>query len=163
MVGQRTGFTNVNFDYNGPPVLVTNGMTLDLVSQFGTQNAWYAFLKLRGLTLAKSEADKALALKRFRNKIRQLRRNADLLRDRNVEYNNLLGKEFSAALIESSIASSVTLTKAEPSSVNTSVASSTNANEDAAHNDSPDKKEHENVEFDVNSGKGNLKIIILSN
>lgn len=138
MVGQRTGFANVNFDYNGPPVLVTNGMALDLVSQFGTQNAWYAFLKLRGLTLAKSETDKALALKRFRNKIRQLRRNADLLRNRNTEYNNLLGKDFSAALIESSI-----------------VSSSTSTNEEASTNILANKKVDESsVESDINNGKG---------
>lgn len=125
MVGQKTEFANVNFDYNGPPVLVTNGMALDLVSQFGTQNAWYAFLKLRGLTLSKSEADKALILKIFRNKIRQLRRNADMLSDQTTEYNNLLSKEFSAVFIESSVVSSSTSSKNKEASTNLSTSKKT--------------------------------------
>jgi hypothetical protein len=39
---------NFDFDYNGPPVVVSNGMALELVNRFGLNNAWGAFLKLKG-------------------------------------------------------------------------------------------------------------------
>ncbi|CAK5074800.1 unnamed protein product [Meloidogyne enterolobii] len=67
--------TSVDFDYNGPPVTVSNGMAVELVAQFGIQNAWFAFLKLRGMKLKNEEAENAReSFTYFRNKIGHLRR-----------------------------------------------------------------------------------------
>ncbi|KAL7072914.1 hypothetical protein ACQ4LE_008031 [Meloidogyne hapla] len=67
--------TSVDFDYNGPPVTVSNGMAVQLVAQFGIRNAWFAFLKLRGMKLKNEEAENAReSFTYFRNKIGHLRR-----------------------------------------------------------------------------------------
>lgn len=102
MVGQ-TSYANVDFDYNGPPVTVSNGMALDLVSQFGVPNAWYAFLKLRGMNLSKEEAEKTQALKRFRNKISRVKKSVEGLKTKPDDYNKFLNKEFSTFLEANSL------------------------------------------------------------
>ncbi|KAI1726511.1 hypothetical protein DdX_03232 [Ditylenchus destructor] len=93
MVGQ-----SVDFDYNGPPINVNNGTALELVRNFGIQNAWYAFLKLRGMNLSKEDADKAEALKRFRSKIRRLKKTSESLKEKPDDYHIFAGKEFGTFL-----------------------------------------------------------------
>uniref|UniRef100_A0A915DZN6 Uncharacterized protein n=1 Tax=Ditylenchus dipsaci TaxID=166011 RepID=A0A915DZN6_9BILA len=103
MVGQTGSHVNVDFAYTGPPVVVSNGQALDLVCQFGVQNAWYAYLKLRGMNLSKEEAEKAVALKKFRNKIRRLKKAAENLKDRHEDFDLFLNKEFSTFLEPNSL------------------------------------------------------------
>lgn len=86
---------SVEFDYTGPPVTVSNSMAMDLVDQFGMQNAWHAFLKLRGMNLTKDEAEKVLPVKRFRNKVRRLKQTIGTLKDRSDDASTFLAKEFS--------------------------------------------------------------------
>lgn len=89
---------SVDFDYNGPPVPVTNGTVLQLVSQFGIQNAWHAFLKLRGLNLPKEEAEKVFPIKRFRDKIRRLKATNETLKERSDDCSTFHAREFNAVL-----------------------------------------------------------------
>ncbi|KAH7725461.1 Protein C29E4.12 [Aphelenchoides avenae] len=88
---------SVQFDYTGPPVTVSNNMALDLVGQFGMQNAWHAYLKLRGLNLTKDEAEKVLSIKRFRNKVRRLKQTINTLKGRSDDASTFLSKEFTIA------------------------------------------------------------------
>uniref|UniRef100_A0A183BM89 Homeobox protein prospero n=1 Tax=Globodera pallida TaxID=36090 RepID=A0A183BM89_GLOPA len=70
-----TTSASVDFDYSGPPVCVSNGMALQLVSQFGIRSAWHAFLRMRGMKVNSEEANGAVdSLKYFHNKIGRLRR-----------------------------------------------------------------------------------------
>lgn len=94
---------NFNFDYHGPPVTVSNSMALQLVSQFGVQNAWFAFLKVRGLTLSSEDAEKAVALKVFRAKIKRTKKIADDLKDRKDELESFMSQQFDTFLQTNSI------------------------------------------------------------
>lgn len=92
------GKSGLNFNYEGPPVTVSNGMALDLVTQFGMQNAWFAILKLTGINV-KEESEKAKALKHFRNKIQRIKKNVANLKTRPDEFNKFLNKEFNQNFI----------------------------------------------------------------
>lgn len=96
------GKSGLNFNYEGPPVAVSNGMALDLVSQFGIQNAWFAILKLTGMNVFKEESEKTKALKHFRNKIQRIKKNVENLKSRHDEFNNFLSKEFNQNTISES-------------------------------------------------------------
>lgn len=78
-------------------------MALQLVSQFGVQNAWFAFLKVRGLTLSSEDAEKAVALKVFRAKIKRTKKIADDLKDRKDELESFMSQQFDTFLQTNSI------------------------------------------------------------
>ena len=88
-------------------VSVSNGKALELVSQFGIQNAWFAFLKVRGLNLSKEEAEKAAVLKHFRNKVRRLQKTADTLKDRRQELDAFMSDSFFVFLSVHSLLSEI--------------------------------------------------------
>lgn len=96
------GKSGLNFNYEGPPVTVSNGMALDLVSKFGIQNAWFAILKLTGMNMFKEESEKAKALKHFRNKVQRIKKNVENLKTRPDEFNIFLGKEFNQNILADS-------------------------------------------------------------
>uniref|UniRef100_A0AC34PWJ5 Uncharacterized protein n=1 Tax=Panagrolaimus sp. JU765 TaxID=591449 RepID=A0AC34PWJ5_9BILA len=87
---------SVSFDYTGPPVKVTNGTVLDLVNQFGIQNAWLAVLKLRGYSVSKEEGETLLPIKRFRERVRKLKSTAETLKSRSDDSTTFLSKEFAS-------------------------------------------------------------------
>ena len=67
------------------------------------QNAWYAYLKLQGMNLSKEEAERAVALKKFRNKIKRLKKAAESLKARPQDIDLFLAKEFSSFLKPNSL------------------------------------------------------------
>ncbi|KAE9550744.1 hypothetical protein FO519_006045 [Halicephalobus sp. NKZ332] len=85
---------SVSFDYSGPPVKVTNSTVLDLVNQFGIQNAWSAVLKLRGYNVTKEGGESILPIKRFRERVRKLKQTAETLKSRSDDSTTFLSKEF---------------------------------------------------------------------
>ncbi|KAI6177854.1 hypothetical protein M3Y97_00952600 [Aphelenchoides bicaudatus] len=97
--GPKNVQPNFDFDYEGPPVTVSNGMALELVNRFGLNNAWGAFLKLKGYHTpydknAPQPPEHVQALKRFRRKIRTVREMFNSHRDKNEDTNPLMSKEF---------------------------------------------------------------------
>ena len=98
---QKPGVTptagSVSFDYSGPPVKVTNSTVLDLVNQFGIQNAWSAVLKLRGHNVTKEGGESILPIKRFRERVRKLKQTAETLKSRSDDSTTFLSKEFITA------------------------------------------------------------------
>jgi hypothetical protein len=89
---------SVSFDYTGPPVKVTNGTVMDLVTQFGIQNAWLAVLKLKGFNVNKESAETILPIKRFRDRVRKLKQTAETLKSRSDDSATFFAKEFVCAL-----------------------------------------------------------------
>ena len=73
-----------------------------MVSQFGVRNAWFAFLKLRGMKLTNEEAETAQpSFAYFRNKIGHLRRQIDGLDgdDQAEQLGTLTGADFDDFLV----------------------------------------------------------------
>jgi hypothetical protein len=99
---------SVSFDYTGPPVKVTNGTVMDLVTQFGIQNAWLAVLKLRGFNVNKESAEAILPIKRFRDRVRKLKQTAETLKSRSDDSATFFAKEFVSALNTGAMDSSKT-------------------------------------------------------
>ncbi|CAD5226090.1 unnamed protein product [Bursaphelenchus xylophilus] len=88
-----------DFDYNGPPVSVSNAMALELVNRFGLNNAWGAFLKLRGYKIPYDKSipqppEHVQALKRFRRKIRNVRETFNQYRDEGQDTDPFMTRDF---------------------------------------------------------------------
>ncbi|KAI6229358.1 hypothetical protein M3Y95_00522800 [Aphelenchoides besseyi] len=133
----KTVQPNFDFDYDGPPVIVSNGMALELVNRFGLNNAWGAFLKLKGYHApydknAPQPPEHVQALKRFRRKIRGVREMFNALRDKNEDTSPLMSKEFVVLL-------KGTTDSADVDEPNKSNGKETKAEEDDAASDKPDK------------------------
>ncbi|KAI6202526.1 hypothetical protein M3Y96_00958300 [Aphelenchoides besseyi] len=133
----KTVQPNFDFDYDGPPVIVSNGMALELVNRFGLNNAWGAFLKLKGYHApydknAPQPPEHVQALKRFRRKIRGVREMFNALRDKNEDTIPLMSKEFVVLL-------KGTTDSADVDEPNNSNGKETKAEEDDAASDKQDK------------------------
>uniref|UniRef100_A0A914HYZ9 Multifunctional methyltransferase subunit TRM112-like protein n=1 Tax=Globodera rostochiensis TaxID=31243 RepID=A0A914HYZ9_GLORO len=103
-VKRMTTSASVDFDYSGPPVCVSNGMALQLVSQFGIRSAWHAFLRMRGMKVNSEEANGAVdSLKYFHNKIGRLRREVGELKAQTgaEKEEQLLSENFDTFLVGS--------------------------------------------------------------
>uniref|UniRef100_A0A914YRS6 Uncharacterized protein n=1 Tax=Panagrolaimus superbus TaxID=310955 RepID=A0A914YRS6_9BILA len=109
---------SVSFDYTGPPVKVTNGTVMDLVTQFGIQNAWLAVLKLRGFNVNKESAEIILPIKRFRDRVRKLKQTAETLKSRSDDSATFFAKEFVCALNTGAVDSSASNAKTNAQSGN---------------------------------------------
>jgi hypothetical protein len=119
---------SVSFDYTGPPVKVTNGTVMDLVTQFGIQNAWLAVLKLRGFNVNKESAEAILPIKRFRDRVRKLKQTAETLKTRAEDSATFFAKEFVSALNTGAMDSSASpKTNAQSGGSNQKESSSTDA------------------------------------